>query len=75
MYLGPIQGADSEPEAKGAPPTSRGVVSPLPAEGPPTWRDPVEGGWGLSLAASACAALWSVRLQSLLFGRPPLRCH
>ena len=42
--MGTIQGAGSQPEAEGPTPTSRGAVSLLPAEGPPTWGDPGEGG-------------------------------
>ena len=38
--MGSIQGAGSQPEAEGPTPTSRGAVSLLPAERPPTWGDP-----------------------------------
>ena len=48
--LGSIQGAGSQPEAEGPTPTSRGALSPLPAEGPPTWGDPGEGGCTLHRA-------------------------
>ena len=70
--MGSIQGAGSQPEAEGPTPASRGAVSLLPAEGPPTWGGPRGGGGGGWRQGGGGSAAGRFRLRCLVVRAPAI---